>query len=231
MSEHSRQHGARSRLELQRSPPNDRVRLLRERAGTRFDLRPRRHPGCHLTRAVSERASAVFLSYAPQDAEAARRICCALRAAGVEVWFDQSELSAFAIRLRRDKRGGDAWDTKIRKQIKECALFIPLISSNTNARAEGYFRLEWKLAVDRSHLMADDQPFIVPVVIDETQETAARVPDKFRDVQWTRLVAVETPAAFAERIRVLVGGGPPASRIQLRTSDLDRHVKSLAVDT
>ena len=55
---------------------------------------------------------AVFLSYASQDAEAARRICDALRAAGVEVWFDQSAL-----------RGGDAWEACIRRQIKECALF------------------------------------------------------------------------------------------------------------
>ena len=64
---------------------------------------------------------AVFLSYASQDAGAARRICEALRAAGLEVWFDQSEL-----------RGGDAWDASIRKQIKECALFVPIISANTN---------------------------------------------------------------------------------------------------
>ena len=31
---------------------------------------------------------AVFLSYASQDAEVARRICEGLRADGVEVWFD-----------------------------------------------------------------------------------------------------------------------------------------------
>src|SRR3954462_15052315 len=65
---------------------------------------------------------AVFLSYASQDADAARRICEALRAAGVEVWFDQSEL-----------RGGDAWDAKIRKQIVTCDLFIPVISTTTQA--------------------------------------------------------------------------------------------------
>jgi hypothetical protein len=39
----------------------------------------------------SKRAStptgAVFLSYASQDAEAAQKICGALRAAGIEVWF------------------------------------------------------------------------------------------------------------------------------------------------
>src|SRR5690242_7400250 len=124
----------------------------------------------------ADSSRAVFLSYASQDAGAARRICESLRAVGLEVWFDQSEL-----------RGGDAWDQKIRNQIKECALFVPVISANTQSRPEGYFRLEWKLAVDRSHLMADDQPFIVPVVVDDTPEAAARVPEKFRDVQWTRL--------------------------------------------
>ena len=81
---------------------------------------------------------AVFLSYASQDADAAARICEALRAAGVEVWFDRSEL-----------RGGDAWDSQIKKQIHDCALFVPLISAHTNARIEGYFRGEWNLATRR----------------------------------------------------------------------------------
>ncbi|MDB6115196.1 MAG: invasion protein regulator, partial [Lacunisphaera sp.] len=144
---------------------------------------------------MSDASKAVFLSYASQDAEAAKRIAEALRAAGVEVWFDQSEL-----------RGGDSWDAKIRKQIKECALFVPVISANTNARAEGYFRLEWKLAVDRSHLLADDHPFLFPVVIDDTAEATARVPDKFRDVQWMRLNVKDTPETLAVRVGKLLGG-------------------------
>ena len=37
---------------------------------------------------MSESTKAVFLSYASQDAEAARRICESLRSGGVEVWFD-----------------------------------------------------------------------------------------------------------------------------------------------
>jgi hypothetical protein len=41
---------------------------------------------------VTESTKAVFLSYASQDADAAARICEALRAAGVEVWLDQSSL-------------------------------------------------------------------------------------------------------------------------------------------
>ena len=139
---------------------------------------------------------AVFLSYASQDAEAARRICDALRAAGLDVWFDQNEL-----------RGGDAWDASIRKKIKDCALFVPIISTNTDARSEGYFRLEWKLAVDRSHLMADDHAFLLPVVIDRTADATARVPDKFREVQWTHLPGGEAAPSFAQRVQRLLYGG------------------------
>src|SRR5450432_1938132 len=151
---------------------------------------------------MSDTGKAVFLSYASQDTEAAKRICEALRAAGVEVWFDQSEL-----------RGGDAWDAKIRRQIKECTLFAPVISANTNARPEGYFRLEWKLAVDRSHLLADDHPFLFPVAIDDVTEATARVPDRFRDVQWTRLRLDETPGELAGRVaKILSGASAPPQR-------------------
>ena len=143
----------------------------------------------------SSSSRAVFLSYASQDAEAARRICEALRAVGVEVWFDQSELV-----------GGDAWDAKIRGQIGSCALFVPLISANTQARQEGYFRLEWKLAEDRSHLMAKGKAFIVPVSIDATSERGALVPDAFTAVQWTKLPGGETSPAFVARVQKLLGG-------------------------
>ena len=136
---------------------------------------------------------AVFLSYASQDSEAARRICEALRAGGIEVWFDQSEL-----------RGGDAWDQHIRNQIRESVLFLAVISDNTNQRDEGYFRREWKLAVDRTDDMAGDKPFLLPVVIDGTSNEAARVPEKFRQLQWTRLPNGETPPAFVERVARLL---------------------------
>jgi TolB-like protein/Flp pilus assembly protein TadD len=143
--------------------------------------------------AVTESGKAVFLSYASEDAGAAKRICDALRVAGIEVWFDQTEL-----------RGGDAWDQKIRQQIRDCALFVPIISARTQARPEGYFRLEWKLAVDRTHLMAAEKAFLVPVVVDATTEPEALVPAQFRDVQWTRIQTGEVPAAFVDRIATLL---------------------------
>ena len=144
---------------------------------------------------MTESSHAVFLSYASQDAEAAQKICEALRAAGIDVFLDQSEL-----------RGGDTWDQKIRREIRDCELFVPVISVNTASRLEGYFRLEWKLAVDRSHLMAAEKPFLVPVVIDATQQSNAHVPDRFREVQWTRLPGGDTSRTFVELVRRLLSG-------------------------
>jgi len=143
---------------------------------------------------------AVFLSYASQDAAAAGRIAQALQAAGLEVWFDQSEL-----------RGGDVWDRQIRSRIHDCRLFIAVISANTEARDEGYFRREWKLAVDRTHDMAEKKTFLLPVVIDQTSDRGATVPDKFREVQWTRLPDGATPPEFAARVARLLAPESPVA--------------------
>jgi hypothetical protein len=120
---------------------------------------------------VTDSSRAVFLSYASQDAEAAQPLCNMLRAAGVEVWFDQSEL-----------RGGDTWDASIRRQLKGCYLFVPMISANTQSREEGYFRREWKLAVDRTNDTAGSRAFLLPVVIDGTFDSEALVPEKFNSL-------------------------------------------------
>lgn len=136
---------------------------------------------------------AVFLSYAREDGEAARRIAEALRGFGVEVWFDSSEL-----------RGGDVWDQKIRRQIKECALFIPVVSGHTQAREEGYFRREWRMAVDRTQDMAENRAFIVPVLVDDTRESDANVPEQFLKAHCTRLPGGEPTPQFVEQVKRLL---------------------------
>jgi TolB-like protein/Tfp pilus assembly protein PilF len=166
---------------------------------------------------ATDAAQTVFLSYASEDAAAAQRISTTLRAAGIEVWFDQSEL-----------RGGDVWDQQIRQRIHDCALFIPVISAHTEQRREGYFRREWRLAVDRTHDMSDRTLFVVPVVIDATREKGADVPESFLKVQWTHLPGGETPPAFGERIRaLLVGGGeapvPPRADISAPSRAIPRR--------
>jgi TolB-like protein len=172
---------------------------------------------------VTDPGRVVFLSYASQDAQAAQKICEALRAAAIEVFLDQSEL-----------RGGDAWDQKIRREIHDCALFVPIVSQHTQERLEGYFRREWKMAIDRTHDIAEQKPFLVPVVVDSTRDQEAFVPDAFRAVQWTRLPGGETPAAFVERIKRLlspqlsplsaVSGAAPGLREPVRASRRSKPV-------
>ncbi len=155
---------------------------------------------------MSEPGKAVFLSYAREDAGAARRIADALRNAGLEVWFDENEL-----------RGGDAWDAKIRRQIDACSLFVPIISHHTQERSKGYFRLEWKLAVDQMHLLAAGVPFVAPVAIDATRESDAIVPPEFLRVQWTRLPEALPTPQFVEQMRRLLGVGPGPEQGGMRT--------------
>jgi TolB-like protein len=151
---------------------------------------------------------AVFLSYASQNAEPAQRLCNALRAAGIEVWFDRSEL-----------RGGDAWDQKIRQQIRDCTLFLPIISRSTQARSEGYFRLEWRLADQRTHLMGRSRAFLVPICVDNTSEKDADVPDSFSAVQWTRLPDGAPTSEFVARVTGLLTA-PEAEAAAVRLSQV-----------
>lgn len=150
----------------------------------------------------------VFLSYASDDRQAAQVIRDALPGYGLEVWYDESALE-----------GGDAWDQKIRRQIRECDFFMPLISARTEARHEGYFRREWRLAVERTLDMADDHTFLLPVVIDETAQTGARVPDKFLAVQWTRLPGGQPTAAFEALCRRLATGQGAGLQLGRRAPD------------
>lgn len=150
----------------------------------------------------------LFISYASEDREAARRLRDTLAAAGLDVWYDENELG-----------GGDAWDAKIRRQIRECDYFMPVISANTERRKEGYFRREWRLATERTLDMADDVMFLLPVCIDGTTENNARVPEKFFAVQWLHATGGAATPALENLARRLATGEhlaplPPRGRTE-----------------
>ena len=142
---------------------------------------------------MTEPSRAVFLSYASQDAAAAERVCDALRAAGIEVFFDKSAL-----------RGGDDWDRRIREHIRSCALFIPIISSHTQSRLEGYFRREWRFAIERMRDMAEQRAFLLPVIIDPIDPARAHVPEPFQATHWSHLPAGHAPVGFVQRVAELL---------------------------
>jgi|SRR5579872_755047 len=72
---------------------------------------------------VTDPGRAVFLSYASQDAQAAQKICEALRAGGIEV----SSIGANC--------GAGCVGSEDPHQIHDCALFMPVVSQHTSGAA------------------------------------------------------------------------------------------------
>jgi hypothetical protein len=98
-----------------------------------------------------------------------------------------------------------AWDQKIRRQIRDCDCSCRSYRRIPRHGTKGYFRLEWDLADQRSHMLVRNRAFIVPVCLDRTPEADAGVPESFQRVQWTRLTGGgTTPPAFIERVRRLL---------------------------
>jgi hypothetical protein len=136
---------------------------------------------------------AIFVSYAKEDLEAVQRLTKSFERAGLQIWFDKDRLEA-----------GDQYDQKIRRNVKNCSLFLPVISRNTERRLEGYFRREWRLAEERALGIADNVPFILPVVVDDTPEYTENVPERFQKSQWTRLPSGVVTQEFEARMVQLV---------------------------
>ena len=119
---------------------------------------------------------AIFISYASEDIDAAKKLKAGLDSAGLEVWFDKAAL-----------RGGDTFALKITSNIKRCSLFLPLISQNSVDKQDRFFIKEWNCALDRAQGFLKSQVFIIPVVIDHTDINTAAVPDEFRSKQVVNL--------------------------------------------
>jgi TIR domain len=98
---------------------------------------------------------AVFLSYARADRSAAERIAATLDAEGLDVWFDRNE-----------KPAGERYASRIRQHIHQCDLFLPLLSRQTAAQPDGFFRKEWEWAAERNEQLEGGTRFVVPISVD-----------------------------------------------------------------
>jgi len=138
---------------------------------------------------------AIFLSYAREDRDAVRKTFQGLESIGLDAWFDESAIEP-----------GDDWDRNIRRNIKNCSLFMPVISRNSAERPEGYFRKEWRWAIDRAQGMDDRFAFIIPIAIDDTGPEAGGIPDFFQTKHWHNLPQGLPDRTFLENTRTLVRG-------------------------
>lgn len=121
----------------------------------------------------------IFISYVREDADAARRLSAALADIGGDVWLDERRLQP-----------GDRWEEEILASIRrEVRLFLPVISTHTESREEGYVFKEWREAVERAKgIPPGGRRFIFPVVIDAGYDgnpsRYRQVPDAFTASHW-----------------------------------------------
>ncbi len=141
---------------------------------------------------------AVFISYAREDLPAVQSIKAGLEGAGITTWFDMDRLQT-----------GDDYDRKIQRNISRCSYFIPVISTTTQRRLEGYFRREWSYALDRARNMAEGALFILPVTLDGTSPAEAHVPERFKALHFTHLPGGQVTPEFADRLAEFLRGRGP----------------------
>ena len=97
----------------------------------------------------------VFISYAKEDIEMAKKLRNHLHDAGVSTWLDVFDL-----------RPGERWRNVIRKEIKKCSYFIALIS-NKSVGKRGFVQKELREAISIAEEFPQDEIFIIPVRINE----------------------------------------------------------------
>jgi hypothetical protein len=103
----------------------------------------------------------IFLSYASEQSKLAERIELTLRNEGHTVFFDRSSLPE-----------GESFDSRIRKAIRRCSLFIFLISRNSIA-AGAYALTELEMAKRRWKRLSGR---LLPVIVDNVEIAQAPAP-------------------------------------------------------
>jgi hypothetical protein len=139
-------------------------------------------------------AGTIFISYSSDDIVAAKSLFAGLQEIGGDVaWFDKSAL-----------KPGDDWSRELRRAVQRCGLFLPLLSANTEQRTEGYFRLEWNEAVERSRRI-QGRKFVFPIVIDRSYDgdagRYALVPEAFKGVQYCHAPVGKIPDDLRTELR------------------------------
>jgi len=145
----------------------------------------------------SVKPGAVFISYAREDLDIARKVRAQLDHANVDTWMDESGLEP-----------GDEFKPVIRENIEKASFFLALISRSLDIHGQdhlGRFVLrEWKWAEDAAEARLTDDRFLQPVIVDDTKPDAGFLDRPFRGLavtNWTRLENGELPASFIDSVK------------------------------
>jgi hypothetical protein len=96
----------------------------------------------------------IFISYAREDVQVAKKLYDNLKKDGFNPWLDQEDLLP-----------GQDWVREIKSTIDKCSIFMPLVSINS-ATKKGFYQGEIRHAFDVSKLTPPGQIFIIPARVD-----------------------------------------------------------------
>jgi hypothetical protein len=97
----------------------------------------------------------VFISYAREDAEIARRVYDDLESADLQPWIDTVDLFP-----------GERWELGIRNAMRGCDFFLALLSKNSISK-RGYIQKELREALLLLEKFPLDEIFVIPVRLEE----------------------------------------------------------------
>ena len=101
----------------------------------------------------------VFLCYAKEDTEIARKMYDGLSDHGINVWFDEESLMV-----------GDNWEKEIHRAIRESDYFIVLMSRKSVSRI-GYLNREIRLALDTYRNRPPGETYIIPALTEACESS------------------------------------------------------------
>jgi len=107
----------------------------------------------------------VFISYARDDVEIARKLYMDLKKARLNPWFDEKNLLP-----------GHNWKVIIHKAMKASAYVLVLFSSKSVGK-RGFAQKELKIALDLLDEFPSDKIFIIPVRVDKCESPDIRLED------------------------------------------------------
>lgn len=121
----------------------------------------------------------VFLSYSWDDKSVVERLKNEFEKNGISVFFDDDALKT-----------GERYNQTIKKYIKNCDFFLPIISKNAIENKDRYvYDKEWRSAIVLDGYK--EQSYIRPYIIDDTPPTDNAIPEEIRDLNIEQVATLD----------------------------------------
>ncbi len=145
--------------------------------------------------------SRVFISYAREDEEAARKLYRKLKEQGFHPWMDSEDLLP-----------GQLWKPAIIEAMRSASHFLSLLSSQA-VEKRGFVNTELHEALELLKELPDTAIFLIPVRLNDCQPSHERL----RDLHWVDLFPDydEGLQQIIKALREPQAGTRPATRAEL----------------